>query len=78
MPSMQGIKKIELEHKKLLAEYNAILLALVSTTIGIATLLYMLTKDIKISLIGLILSFLILNSEKESKSNELDLKVIGI
>ncbi len=44
MQDTQKIKKIELEHKKLLAEYNSILIALASVTIGITGLIYTLTK----------------------------------
>jgi len=69
------VKKIELQHKKLLAEYNAILIALASVTLGTPGLIYTLTKDTFLSLTGLTMVFFILNSEKESKSLELDIKI---
>ena len=75
MQDSLNVKKIELQHKKLLAEYNAILIALASVTLGTAGLIYTLTKDTFLSLTGLTIVFFILNSEKESKSLELDIKI---
>lgn len=75
MQDTQKIKKIELEHKKLLAEYNSILIALASVTIGITGLIYTLTKNTILSLVGLVIIFLILSSERENKSKELNKKV---
>ena len=75
MQDTQEIKKIELEHKKLLAEYNSIFIALASVTLGTAVLIYTLTKNIILSLVGLAIIFLILSSEKESKSKEISNKV---
>ncbi len=75
MQDMQKIKKIELQHKKLLAEYNAILVALATFTIGLGGLIYTLTKDIFLSLTSLIMIYLILNNEKDRKSQELNNKI---
>ena len=75
MPDMQKNKKIELEHKKLITEYNAILISLATITIGIGGLAYTITNKTIISLFGIGISFLIINSEKESKSQELNEKV---
>lgn len=49
MPDMQKDKKIELEHKKLLTEYNAILISLTTVSIGIGGLAYTITNNIIIS-----------------------------
>lgn len=68
---MQKVKKIELEHKRLLTEYNAILIALATVTIGIGGLVYTATSNIFTTLFSLTITFLILNSEKDSKSKEL-------
>ncbi|MEK6952405.1 MAG: hypothetical protein AABX29_05295 [Nanoarchaeota archaeon] len=75
MQDTPKIKKIELEHQKLLTEYNAILIALATMTLGVGGLIYTLTENILLSLVGLSLIFFILNSEKESKSKEVDDKV---
>ena len=72
---IQKVKKIELKYKKLLTEYNAILIALATVTMGIGGLVYTITNNILLSLFGLAMSFLILNTEKYSKSQELDNKI---
>lgn len=68
-------EKIKLEYQKLITEYNALLIALASATIGFAALIYTLTKDNLLSLTGLIITFIIINSEKEDKSNQLGSKI---
>ena len=75
MQDTPKIKKIELEHKKLLTEYNSILVALATVTIGIGGLTYSITSNIFLTIFSLTTTFLILNSEKESKPKELKNKV---
>ena len=75
MLGTQKIKRIELEHKKLIAESNALLLALASVTLGTAAFIYTLTSNSILSLIGLALVLFIINSEKENKSKEIENKV---
>ena len=60
MQDTQKIKRIELQYKKLIAEYNAILISLATVTIGIAGLVYTLTNNILLSLTGLTLIFIML------------------
>ena len=74
MQDMQKTKKIELEHKKLITEYNAILIALATVTIGMTGLAYTITNNILLSLFNLTITFPILNAEKERKSEELNKK----
>lgn len=75
MQDTQKIKKIELEYQKILTEYNAILIGIASATIGMGALLYTLTKKPEISIAAFMFTFLILSSEKDNKSKELDNKV---
>ncbi len=65
----------DLEYKRLLQEYSAILIALYSMTIGILGFTYKLTGDITLTTIAGGISYLILNTLRKTKKDELDKKV---
>lgn len=75
MQNMQKNKKIEFEYKKLITEYNALLLTLASATIGFGVFLFTLTKNIASSIIGFVLFFIIVNDFKEEKSKQIKRKI---
>ncbi len=64
--------KFELRYRKLLQEYNALLIAISSVSLGIAGLSYTLTKDIISTFFLTSISVIFLYSIKEDKSKELD------
>jgi xanthine/uracil/vitamin C permease (AzgA family) len=66
---------IDLEYKKLLQEYSAILIAMFSITIAFMALIYTITDDISLTFISGILTYLILNQQKENKEIELEHKI---
>lgn len=69
---------LDLEHRKLLSEYNALLVAMASVTLGIAGLIYTLVRDMYLSLIGLSATYIILDLLRSDKSNELNKKAAQI
>ncbi|MBI2128603.1 hypothetical protein HYU07_00035 [Candidatus Woesearchaeota archaeon] len=66
---------IDLEYRKLLHEYNAVLIATTSVIIGLPAFIYNVTKDLLSSLIIAAVIWLILNSKREEVAQKLDLKV---
>lgn len=66
---------VDLEYKKLLQEYNAWLIALISVTLGLLGFIYNSTKDISIALFWSVITVIVLNSKRENKSGELKNKI---
>lgn len=71
-------EQIELEYRKLLQEYNAILLALFTVPLGIMGLSFNATRNIALTLLFGGMIYLFLNSYKDDKSIELENKVLEI
>ncbi len=67
--------RLELEYRKLITEYNATLIALASVPLAIGGLIYNSTRDILFTFVSLFIAYLILNTVKNDKSEELDNKV---
>lgn len=65
---------IELEYKKLLSEYSALLIALASVTLGVAGLIYTLKHDAKLSLFGLMFTYFVITVLRQEKAEELNRK----
>lgn len=66
---------IDLEYKKLLQEYSALLIAMFSITVAFMALIYTITTDISLTFIGGVLTYLVLNQQKENKEIELEQKI---
>ncbi len=73
---MQGRgEKLELQYRKLLQEYNAILISLFSVPLGMMGLALSMTKNITITFLFGGVVYLFINSIKEDKSRELNDKI---
>ncbi len=66
---------IDLEYRKLLHEYNAILIAITSVTIGVLAFVYNTTKNLTFSLIVVGVTYIVLDSKKEEVSQKLNFKI---
>ena len=66
---------INLEYKKLLQEYNAWLIALITITLSILTFSYTIYHDVSVSLIWSLTILIVLDSRREKKSEELKNKI---
>ena len=67
-------KQIELQHRKLLQEYNAILIALITVPVGMMGLSFTITNSVATTIFIGVMIFIAINSFKEDKSTELDKK----
>ena len=66
---------IDLEYRKLLHEYNAILIAITSVTIGILVFVYNTTRNVAFSLIVVGIVYIVLDLKREEISQKLNLKI---
>ena len=68
----------DLEYKKLLNEYNAWLIALISISVAILGFMYTVTNDITFSFLSALTSLFAINVKREEKSEELKEKIVEI
>ena len=71
----QENKQVELIYRKLLQEYNAILIALFTVSLGAMGLSYTITQNIALTILFGGVVYLFLNSYKEDKSKEIDSRI---